>query len=628
MIRLNATYTGIEAQCWKDGVPADPDATPTAILYRDGVATAQTVTVTSTSDTGRYLLSFTTLGAGAGWTVTDHLTVRVVAVIATTPYPALVFDSFSHPPQVADASVVSVGDSVITAAAIASNAIDADALATDAVTEIQGTIPASVTAIKTQTDKLVFTNTGRVDSTVIDKTGFSLSAGGVQAVWDALTSALTTAGSVGKRISDFVNASIAAIPTTDNTVNIGAIKTQTDKFVFTTAGRVDATAVGVPTADNTTAIAAIKAKTDQFAFTTAGRVDSSVIDKTGFSLGSSQSFNLTGNITGNLSGSVGSVAGAVTLPTIPTDWISAAGVSAGAVTKIQNGLSTYAGGDTNGTSLLLGRLTSTRAGYLDNLNFTYTAPDNTAIATIKAKTDQIVFTAANRIDATAIDVPTNPLLTNDSRLNSLDAAISSRMATFVYTAPPTVSQIWTGFTSGTVAANLVSQFQFGLSTYAGGDTNGTSLLLSRLTNTRAGYLDNLANYVAPDNTAIANINTRTARLDGLLVNPGSGDRFSTTALSNAPMGSSISAADVWAYNDRSLSAGGGTAIAQTVWNFSTDSVTIPGKAGRQLNRLAKVHGLTAASVTASGSARTTSDGAIAQTITTNNDGSKTMSGAE
>jgi hypothetical protein len=56
------------------------------------------------------------------------------------------------------------------------------------------------------------------------------------------------------------------------------------------------------------------------------------------------------------------------LPTAPTDWISAASVSAAAVTKVQSGLSTYAGTDTAGTTSLLARLTSTRAGYLDNLS--------------------------------------------------------------------------------------------------------------------------------------------------------------------------------------------------------------------------------------------------------------------
>lgn len=45
-----------------------------------------------------------------------------------------------------------------------------------------------------------------------DKAGFSLSAAGVQAVWDALTSALTTDGSVGKRIAGTLDANISSRP--------------------------------------------------------------------------------------------------------------------------------------------------------------------------------------------------------------------------------------------------------------------------------------------------------------------------------------------------------------------------------------------------------------------------------
>jgi hypothetical protein len=37
-----------------------------------------------------------------------------------------------------------------------------------------------------------------------DKVGFALSAAGIQAIWDALTSALTTVGSIGKRLADFI----------------------------------------------------------------------------------------------------------------------------------------------------------------------------------------------------------------------------------------------------------------------------------------------------------------------------------------------------------------------------------------------------------------------------------------
>ncbi len=43
-----------------------------------------------------------------------------------------------------------------------------------------------------------------------DKTGFSLSTGGVQAIWDALTSALSTASSIGKLLVDNINATISS----------------------------------------------------------------------------------------------------------------------------------------------------------------------------------------------------------------------------------------------------------------------------------------------------------------------------------------------------------------------------------------------------------------------------------
>lgn len=44
----------------------------------------------------------------------------------------------------------------------------------------------------------------------IGKTGYALSAAGVQAIWDALTSALTTVGSIGKLLVDNVNATISS----------------------------------------------------------------------------------------------------------------------------------------------------------------------------------------------------------------------------------------------------------------------------------------------------------------------------------------------------------------------------------------------------------------------------------
>ena len=72
------------------------------------------------------------------------------------------------------------------------------------------------------------THTGAVIPTVTtttnlttnnDKTGYGLSAAAVQAVWDALTSALTTVGSVGKKLADWV---IGTSQTGDSFVRLGA----------------------------------------------------------------------------------------------------------------------------------------------------------------------------------------------------------------------------------------------------------------------------------------------------------------------------------------------------------------------------------------------------------------------
>lgn len=68
------------------------------------------------------------------------------------------------------------------------------------------------------------------------KTGFSLSVAGIQAIWDALTAALSTPGSVGKLIVDNLNATIssivallpAALVGGRMSSNVGSISTSTD----------------------------------------------------------------------------------------------------------------------------------------------------------------------------------------------------------------------------------------------------------------------------------------------------------------------------------------------------------------------------------------------------------------
>lgn len=94
-----------------------------------------------------------------------------------------------------------------------------------------------------------------------DKTGFSLSSAGVQAMWDALTSALTTVGSIGKKLVDSVT------QTGDSYARIGAAGAGLTALGDARVANLDATvssrlaAAGYTAPDNTS-ITAIKAKTD------------------------------------------------------------------------------------------------------------------------------------------------------------------------------------------------------------------------------------------------------------------------------------------------------------------------------------------------------------------------------
>lgn len=107
--------------------------------------------------------------------------------------------------------------------------------------------------------------------TVSDKTGFSLSSGGVQAIWDALTSALTTAGSVGKLLVGMA-ASVWDVVlsghTTSGTTGAGLNSASSAGDPWNTAlpGSYGAGTAGKIIGDNIAATksdtAAIKAKTD------------------------------------------------------------------------------------------------------------------------------------------------------------------------------------------------------------------------------------------------------------------------------------------------------------------------------------------------------------------------------
>lgn len=84
---------------------------------------------------------------------------------------------------------------------------------TSVQTAADAAISANVLVLEIEADTDTLT-AGVTVTTNNDKTGYGLSAAAVQAIWDAATSALTTAGSIGKRLVDFVTTLVyAAAPT-------------------------------------------------------------------------------------------------------------------------------------------------------------------------------------------------------------------------------------------------------------------------------------------------------------------------------------------------------------------------------------------------------------------------------
>ena len=142
------------------------------------------------------------------------------------------------------------------------------------------------------------------------------------------------------------------------------------------------------------------------------------------------------------------------LPTMPTDWVTAAGIKADAVTKIQTGLATAAA-----LAIVSGyvddletRLTAVRAGYLDKLNVTGTLANTDNANNFKADVSNLALEATlTAIKGSGWSNETLKAIKEyvdelESRLTAvragyldnltkLDANVSSRLATSGYTAP-------------------------------------------------------------------------------------------------------------------------------------------------------------------------------------------------
>jgi hypothetical protein len=238
----------------------------------------------------------------------------------------------------------------------------------------------------------------------------------------------------------------------------------------------------------------------------------------------------------------------------------------------------------------------------------YTAPANSAIALIQAKTDNLPSDPA---DQSAVDAAISSITSSITALNNLsaaqvkiqaDAALSDVGLTSTVTgridatitSRATVSGIWATLTSGLTTTGSIGEFLVvnipGISTLLGRITGllPTKSEVDARTLPSADYATSTA--LTTVGTVVDGIAVQTTRVDGLIENSG-GNRFTTKALEQAPSGgggggssasdiygyfttgtradafkatgfSTLTAAQVWGYNgaDRSLSGAQATAL--------------------------------------------------------------------
>lgn len=224
------------------GAATDADAVPAYRVYEDETGTpilTGTMALLDSTNTAGFYSEQITLSAANGFEVgkcyTIYISATVASVVGTMSY------TFQVEAALATASALDTVDNFLDTeiadiqarlpAALVSGRIDASVgamaanVVTDAAVASDVTI-ASVTGAVGSVTGAVGSVTGNVGGNVVgsvasvtagvtvttnnDKTGYGLSAAAVQAIWDALTSALTTVGSIGKLLVDNINATISS----------------------------------------------------------------------------------------------------------------------------------------------------------------------------------------------------------------------------------------------------------------------------------------------------------------------------------------------------------------------------------------------------------------------------------
>lgn len=158
-----------------------------------------------------------------------------------------------------------------------------------------------------------------------------------------------------------------------------------------------------------------------------------------------------------------------------------------------------------------------------------------------ARIDLPISTRASQTSVNAI--PVNTLLTNDSRLDNLDASVSSRLASVSYTIPPTVTAIRSEIDTNSTKLDVAISTRLASAAYNTPPTS--SIIASQVRVELSSELTKISNI--PDNPLL----TTDSRLNNL-------DSAISTRLATASYSAPISAAS----------------IASAVWNAVTRSLNV------------------------------------------------------
>jgi hypothetical protein len=239
----------------------------------------------------------------------------------------------------------------------------------------------------------------------LDATVSSRSSHSVADIWNALTSGMTTAGSIAKRIIDFLTGDIYA--------RIGA-----------PSGASISADIAAAKSDT----GAIKTKTDQLAFTVANQIDSNVIDWKGATAPA---------MTGDAFARLGAPAGV----SISADIVAVKSDSAAIKTKTDNLPTDPAdASDISGAFSTVNSTLGTIAGYID-----------TEVGAIKAKTDNLPAAPAAVSDIPTVAQIAEGMFLTDSGQTYADAisgSVVKEVADNAGGTPLTSSQIISAVRSG------------------------------------------------------------------------------------------------------------------------------------------------------------------------------------